>query len=238
MLVVLADYSDDGGNSYPAVATLAKKCRMTTRNGNYILSALQATGELRVLKNEGPRGTNRYRIMLDALGAKPLKPTSPLKGASPLKPTSPTPEAGFPKPLKPTSDEPSLNRQEPSDTSLARPAAKISACPFPLVIDSYHRVLPELPRVKLLDSKSRKDKLTAFWRWVLTSTKADGTKRATGSAEALAWIETYFERARSNDFLMGRTGRSSTHENWRCDLDFLLSERGKTQVIEKTEAAG
>lgn len=116
MLVVLADYSDDDGNSYPAVASLARKCRMSSRNANYILNALQASSELRVLKNQGPRGTNRYRIMLNALGAETLKPTSPLKSSSPLKPTSATPEAGFPKPLKPTSDEPSLNRQEPAQT--------------------------------------------------------------------------------------------------------------------------
>lgn len=82
MLVVLADYSDDEGNSYLAVASLARKCRMSSRNANYILTALQAGGELRVLKNEGPKGTNRYRIMLALLGAKPLKPTSPLKPAS------------------------------------------------------------------------------------------------------------------------------------------------------------
>ena len=76
MLVVLADYSDDGGNSYPAVASLARKCRMSSRNANYILSSLQASGELRVLKNQGPAGTNRYRIMLDRLGLQPLKPAS------------------------------------------------------------------------------------------------------------------------------------------------------------------
>ena len=136
MLVVLADYSDDDGNSYPSVASLARKCLMSCRNANYILSALQASGELRVLKNEGPKGTNRYRIMLDQLGKQPLQPAAPLKpiarlkqvappdpeaGRTPeatctLKPASATPEAGFPKPLKPASDEPSLNRQEPKKT--------------------------------------------------------------------------------------------------------------------------
>jgi len=125
MLVVLADYSDDNGSSYPSVAALARKCRMTSRNANYILSALQASGELRVLKNEGPKGTNRYQIVLAKLGAQSLKPASPLKGASPLKPTSSPPEAGFPKPLKPTSDEPSLNRQEPK-TTRTRPSASAS----------------------------------------------------------------------------------------------------------------
>lgn len=107
MLLAIADFADDEGNAYPAVPTLATKCRMSPRNANFILSALRETGELEVRPNEGPRGTNRYKVVTG------LKPASPLKSASPLKPTSPTPEAGFLKPLKPTSDEPSLNHQEP-----------------------------------------------------------------------------------------------------------------------------
>ena len=107
MLLAIADFADDEGNAYPAVPTLAAKCRMSPRNANFILSALRESGELEVRPNEGPRGTNRYKVVTG------LKPASPLKSASPLKPTSPTPEAGFPEPLKPTSDEPPLNHQEP-----------------------------------------------------------------------------------------------------------------------------
>jgi len=145
MLVVLADYSDDDGNSYPSVASLARKCRMSPRNANYVLAALQDSGELRVLKNEGPKGTNRYRIMLSQLGGNPLQPASPLKGASPMQPVAPStpaagctpekdctlkpvsapPEAGFLKPLKPASDEPSLNRQEPSEEKAPRSRAPV-----------------------------------------------------------------------------------------------------------------
>jgi hypothetical protein len=110
MLLAIADFADDGGNAYPAVATLASKCRMTARNANLILAALRASGELEVRPNEGPKGTNRYRV----LPAGGLKAASPLKRASPLKPASSTPEAGFPKPLKPASDEPSLNHHEPA----------------------------------------------------------------------------------------------------------------------------
>lgn len=117
MLVVLADYSDDDGNSYPAVASLARKCRMTPRNAQYILGVLQDSGELRVMKNEGPKGCNRYRIMLSSLGVvTPLKPTSPLKAASPLKPASGGGEAGFAKGVKPIAPEPSLNRQRTVST--------------------------------------------------------------------------------------------------------------------------
>lgn len=135
MLLAIADFADDDGNAYPAVPTLAKKCRMGPRNANFILKALKASGELQVQANEGPKGTNRYRIVIDPK-AEPLKRTSPPKKTKPLKPASPhtpevrftpeaafTPEAGFPKPLKPASDEPSLNRKEEI------PEAKASALP-------------------------------------------------------------------------------------------------------------
>jgi len=117
MLLAIADFADDDGNAYPAVGTLATKCRMTSRNANLILAALKTSGELDVRIGKGPRGCNRYGVRLDGV---PLKPASPLKAPSPLKPASPTPEAGFPKPLKPTSDEPSLNHHEPSERVRAR----------------------------------------------------------------------------------------------------------------------
>lgn len=87
-----------------------------------------------------------------------------------------------------------------------------------------------------MDSKGRKAKIAEFWKWVLSSTRADGIRRATTADDALAWIRAYFERARENDFLMGRCSRSEAHGTWRCDFDFLLTEKGKKQVIEKTEA--
>ena len=97
-------------------------------------------------------------------------------------------------------------------------------------------VRSKFPRVKLMDSKGRKAKIAEFWKWVLSSTRAGGIRRATNAADALAWIRSYFERARSNDFLMGRGSRAEAHSTWRCDFDFLLSDKGKKQVIEKTEA--
>lgn len=117
MLLILADYSDDQGNSYPGVASLARKCRMKPRNANYILKALQESGELKVLKNEGPKGTNRYRIMLALLGAKPLQPIAPLQRSAPLQHSAPTPAMECAKPLQCIAPEPSLNRQEPSSSN-------------------------------------------------------------------------------------------------------------------------
>jgi hypothetical protein len=257
MMIALADHSDDDGNSYPAVASLARKCRMQPRNANYILRALANSGELRILVNEGPRGTNRYRIMLNALGKSktlqpiaplqrgaplqpiaplqrgaPLQPIAPLQRGAPLQPIAPTPAMDCAKPLQPIADETSLNRQEPS----GRQKSKIPACPYDAIRDLYHQALPELPAIRLMGD-DRKKAIGAFWKWVFTEPKTDGTPRATTAEGALAWIGKYLTRARDNDFIMGRTARGAEHKNWRPDIDFLFSSKGKRQVIEKTGGA-
>ena len=123
-------------------------------------------------------------------------------------------------------------KKEPSAPS-ARPTVP---CPYQAIADLYHEKLPELPRVKLMPD-SRQRALRKLWGWVLSSSKADGSRRAACAEEALAWFGDYFARAASNDFLMGRGVRSDAHANWRCDLDFLLTEKGMKHVIEKTELA-
>ena len=108
MLLAIADFADDDGNAYPAVGTLATKCRMKTRNVNYILRTLQESGELRLSVGGGPRGTNRYRITLP-----PLQSVAPLQGTAPLQPIAPPPAIQRRLPLQPIADKPSLNHQEP-----------------------------------------------------------------------------------------------------------------------------
>lgn len=79
--------------------------------------------------------------------------------------------------------------------------------------------------------------MRSFWGWVLSSRKSDGTPRAETADQALEWIGRYFGRARENDFVMRRSAPGQGHENWRADLDYLLSPKGMKQVIEKTEVA-
>lgn len=122
--------------------------------------------------------------------------------------------------------------------SLARPActSKKIVCPFDAIVELYHAKLPDLPRVQLMPD-GRKRALNRLWSWILSSTKVDGSRRATTATEALAWLASYFGRAATNDFLMGRGARSEAHANWRCDFDFLLTEKGMKHVIERTEVA-
>lgn len=242
VLLALADHSDDDGNSYPAVSTLAAKCRMKPRNANYILAALQASGELEVRQNEGPKGTNRYRIALERLqGLQPaagggLQAVAGVQGAARVQPIAPTPAMDCAKPLQPIADETSLNRQEPSGRPTARHnATRLPICPVSDIVAAYHEALPELPRVKVL-GKARVGKIKMFWMWLLSERRNDGTRRAETSGQAMKLIADFFARARDNDFIMGRSGRGPGHENWRASIDYLVSERGVQQVLERTEA--
>jgi hypothetical protein len=115
-------------------------------------------------------------------------------------------------------------------------AKGLPRCNFDAVVGLYHEILPELPRVRIPTDKRRKD-VRKVWNWVLTSKKSDGMPRATTGDEAMTWLRGYFDRARENDFLMGRGYRSAEHAGWKCDFDFLLTERGMKHVIEKTQGA-
>jgi uncharacterized protein YdaU (DUF1376 family) len=137
----------------------------------------------------------------------------------------------------PPNHKPLTTNQEPEEEKkpTASSAAKLPTCPTAELIDLYHEALPELPKVRL-HTKDRVRAIKRVWDWTLTSKRPDGTKRAEGRDDAMEWFRSYFERARENDFLMGRGKRSDEHANWRCDLDFLLTERGMKHVIEKTDA--
>lgn len=125
------------------------------------------------------------------------------------------------------------NRTEEPNGSVGS-ADRLPRCDTQSLVDLYHEILPEMPRVRLM-TDARKKALSSFWKFVLTSRKTDGSKRAETAAEATEWVRGYFTRARDNDFLMGRGAKAPGHEGWSCDLDFLLTDKGKRHVIEKTK---
>ncbi len=115
-------------------------------------------------------------------------------------------------------------------------ADQLPRCDTQVIVDLYHEILPELPKVRLMNDGRRKA-IGSIWKFALTSKRGDGTRRATTADEAARWIGEYFHLARENDFLMGRGFKAPGHEGWQCDLDFLLSEKGKKHVIEKTQVS-
>lgn len=130
-----------------------------------------------------------------------------------------------------------LSDEANASSSSAKPTRPTIPCPYEAIVEAYHELLPTLPRVRLRDGKAwtaRQKAMRSVWGWVLSSRKSDGTRRAETAEQALEWLRGYFARASENDFLMGRSGRTGEHANWRCDLDFLLTDKGMKHVIERT----
>lgn len=119
----------------------------------------------------------------------------------------------------------------------ARKPRKLSIppCPHDKIVALFHEVLPELPGVDLsLLNEKRRTLMNARWKWVLETKRSDGVRRAETPEQALNWLRLYFNKVRSNGFLMGTEGRTGAHSNWRCTLDYLLEDRGMQAVIERT----
>lgn len=122
MMLAIADFADDEGNAYPSVPTLAEKCRMKPRNANVILAALRESGELQVRANEGPRGTNRYRIVLRSMGVQEragvgVQGSAGVQEHAGLQRIARTPAKACSKPLQRIADEPSENHHEPEKSA-------------------------------------------------------------------------------------------------------------------------
>lgn len=235
MMLAIADFADDDGRAYPAVGTLAKKCRMTPRNANLILAELRKSGELVVKPNEGPKGTNLYFI--PRLPPEESFTPTPEAGFTPeesftLKRASPTPEAGFPKPLKPTSDKPSLNRQEPSISNSAellvgkvadetdskgKAKKKTPDCPHQEIIAAYHEALPACPRIRDWTA-ARAANLRARWN--------EDPKR-----QNLDWWARLFAYVAESDFLVGKV-TSPGRKPFMASLEWLLKAENFAKVRE------
>ncbi|MBO9650255.1 MAG: hypothetical protein J7605_17245 [Variovorax sp.] len=113
--------------------------------------------------------------------------------------------------------------------------ACLPECPCKDLVALYHEHLPELPRVMTIGPE-RKKKLHQLWRWMLTERKlSDLQPRAANAEEALAYAGAFFAQARRDDFIMGRRPPGKGHEGWRADLDYLLSEKGISRVLEKAD---
>lgn len=157
MLLAIADFADDEGNAYPSVQTLANKCRMKARNTTAILTAIRKSGELEVRPNEGPRGTNRYRIVLPG---HPLQKPAGVQIRAGVQKHAATPAETCRKPLQNPADEPSVNHQEPSTTK--REAKKT----------------PRFDAIFFLASRDVPDQVASDWLALRRTKRSEPTKTA------------------------------------------------------------
>jgi len=209
ILLALADFADDRGVAFPAVPTLAKKCRMTPRNANRVLAALRESGELQINVSAGPRGANLYRI---------CTPTTPDENVT-LTELSAPPDGTVPLPLTKLSDKSSVNRQQPSVIGDKPHVASKAAdpCPHQAIIDLYHQALPTGRQVRIW-SDTRKAKLRARWK--------EDPKR-----QGLEWWGKFFGYIAESDFLTGKTA-SAGRRPFELGLEWIVSPENFAKILE------
>lgn len=65
LMLMIANHADRyGRNAFPSISTLAGECRTSDRNIKRILPVLEASGELRIYRGEGPYGTHIFEVVL------------------------------------------------------------------------------------------------------------------------------------------------------------------------------
>ncbi|HEX6968927.1 MAG TPA: helix-turn-helix domain-containing protein [Micromonosporaceae bacterium] len=136
VLLAIADCANDAGEqAYPSAATLAKKTGLSERGVRAALAGLATLGELQIDYKAGPRGCNRYRIVMkdpapDA-GSDTLHEVHSARGAGSTRhevqgtrhETTGNPARGAPEPSEnrpTTSVEPSVPRKRGSATKGTR----------------------------------------------------------------------------------------------------------------------
>ncbi|MGH3415019.1 MAG: helix-turn-helix domain-containing protein [Actinocrinis sp.] len=88
VLLAIADCaSGDGGNAWPSNAELRRKSGLGERAVQASLAELVKLGELEVRYNEGPKGCNRYRVVMNDTPAESAPPQK-LRGPDGRKPKS------------------------------------------------------------------------------------------------------------------------------------------------------
>lgn len=63
LLLAIADNANDDGYAWPGIESLATKTRMSQRSIQYNTKRLAAAGELVIMPQAGPKGTNKYRVI-------------------------------------------------------------------------------------------------------------------------------------------------------------------------------
>ncbi len=77
VLLALADWADDDGRCWPSVRSIARKARLSERGVQKILARLVDDGDVKVARNRGPHGTNRYVVIVPPNRVHPPEPGSP-----------------------------------------------------------------------------------------------------------------------------------------------------------------
>ena len=217
-LLALADWSDDEGRCFPAIASISKKTRLSEKQARRVVHNLIETGFLHVTAGvDGGGMSRRYQIALDRLtpptgGRAPTYGRAPAHVRNPSHPREGTPPAGGSR----TVSEPSATVNSTADGPLVSSKAA-DLCPHQAIIDLYHQTLPTGRQVRIWND-TRKAKLRARWK--------EEAKR-----QSLEWWGKFFGYIAESDFLIGKISTAG-RKPFEIDLEWIVTPANFTKIVE------
>ncbi len=217
-LLALADWSDDEGRCFPAIASISKKTRLSEKQARRVVHNLIETGFLYVTAGvDGGGMSRRYQIALDRLtpptgGRAPTYGRAPAHVRNPSHPREGTPPAHGSR----TVIEPSVTVNSIADRPLVGSKAADS-CPHQEIINLYHQSLPTGRQVRIWND-TRKAKLRARW--------TEDAKR-----QNLDWWAKFFNYIAESDFLTGKISTAG-RKPFEIDLEWIVTPANFVKIVE------
>lgn len=228
MMLAIADHANDAGECFPMVKRLAAKCRVSVRQAQYLIKALEDAGELLIERGTGRGNPSIYTVKgatdftlyrkgaadctLDAERVQPIAPIKKRKGAiqrqKRVQSSAPALKnaRGV---LREPSLEPSEEQEKEKDISASTASSSdddadiVDARAF---FDLFNANVPDsIPKVTTL-SAARKNKITQYLKQF---------------PDRHFWL-TCFRAPQASAFLRGERHRPG-HEGFKFTLDWLLT---------------
>jgi hypothetical protein len=134
-------------------------------------------------------------------------------------------DAPRPPPAAEPLDLAKAERQTPKPPAIGNPDADDDMAP-PLRNDRR----PEAMALKLWNETAERIGLPMAQR--LTDPRRKALKTRLSESGGLDGWAVALAKVEASSFLTGKTGRGNGHENWRCDLDFILRQAKFTKLME------
>jgi len=128
-----------------------------------------------------------------------------------------------------TNQEPITNNHKPDTSTASSSADDVRQCPAGALVDAYHELMPNNPRVKVL-SDARRSAIKARW---IEASKLDCAPfgYTTKSAGLAAWRE-FFGICSESKFLTGLSPPMPGKPAFVADIDFIFSPSGFAKTLE------